>query len=463
MSDTQRSIPSLRKHLAIVISTAAIVRIFFMLCNWSGYTAKFLEGMSTSYFCGGYGIAAGYGYVDDPKTEELFERIKVRNIRFTPEVVEPLTDAITYALRPPGLSLVVAGINRILGMRADVPVQILGILLDTLAAGITFWIGRSCLGWKTGFIGGLIFAIFPPLAYTSICKIPCGLLSFFIVTFLACTLRATWSRGWRAVGWLLVGGLSVGLGSYLRPDYLLAPVFITCGVWAYTHRFWRSVGAMTVVQIIAFLVLLPWAYHNHLVMDRWVFTSTGVGPALVTGLAEFDNPWGYKYGDDGRVQQTKDAGISYPWGNDADLYMRKLATPFWWGYDNPNKATFFEARMQSGLHREQFYMLHWKEAILANWQFMPIALFTFACSVCVIIMFVKEWSRAGLILLLVSPHLYSLISHILTHFEERFILPSMFCWLLAMGYVLAKGWRYRDETPHRTCAWAPAGVHRQTA
>jgi 4-amino-4-deoxy-L-arabinose transferase-like glycosyltransferase len=147
--------------------------------------------MSTSYFCGGYGIAAGYGYVDDPKTEELFERIKVRNIRFTPEVVEPLTDAIPYALRPPGLSLVVAGINRILGMRADVPVQILGILLDTLAAGITFWIGRSCLGWKTGFIGGLIFAIFPPLAYTSICKIPCGLLSFFIVTFLACTLRAT--------------------------------------------------------------------------------------------------------------------------------------------------------------------------------------------------------------------------------------------------------------------------------
>jgi hypothetical protein len=86
-------------------------------------------------------------------------------------------------------------------------------------------------------------------------------------------------------------------------------------------------------------------------------------------------------------------------------------------------------------------MLHWKEAILANWHFVPTMLFTLAGSLSVIILFAKEWSRAGMILLLVSPHLYSIITHALTHYEERFLLPSLFCWILALGYVLARDWR----------------------
>ena len=358
----------------------------------------------------------------------------------------------------------------------DVPVQLLGILIDTLAAGLVCWIGRTSLGWKTGLIAGLLYALFPPLAFDCIRKVPCGWLSFCIASFLACTLCAVRSSGRRSVAWLLLAGIAVGVGGYLRPDYIFVPVFLTLGVWAYTRRLWQSVAAMAFVQVIALIVLLPWAYHNYLAVNRWIFTSTSVGPTLVTGLAEFSNPWEYQYGDYSRVKQARAVGISYTWGSDADLYFRKLflssikerplgyvvavlkriplalATPFWYGYENPYKEAFCIARFQAGTSRERFYMLHWKEAILANWQFIPTALFTLACSASVVVMFIKEWPRAGLILLLLSPHIYSMIAHVLTHFEERFILPSMFCWILALGYVLAKDWRFRGEIPHRTRA-----------
>jgi hypothetical protein len=457
----------------VVVITAAIFRIGFMFWNWSGFmTGANLANGAYDFLSTGYGIAAGWGYVENSETFELLNQIEERHIRFSPENVASLEDPVPFGLRPPGLALIVAGINRAWGIRADVPIQLLGILLDTFAAGLTFYIGRACLGWKVGFVSGLIYALCLPLAYICTIKIACGFVSFFVVSFLACLLQAMWNRGERSIAWLILAGIAVGLGSYFRPDYLLVPLFTFCGVWAYTHRFWRSVAAMATVQIIALFVLFPWAYRNNQVFGRWIFTSTSVGPTLITGLAEFNNPWGFYGGDNIRAAQAQEVGIPSPWRSESDLYFRKLfwssvknnplsyikivmkripfslATPFWWGYDNPYKTAFYETRVASApqLPREEYLILHWKEAIPAHWHFALTMFFTLAGSFSVIILFVKEWSHAGLILLLVSPHLYSIITHTLTHYEERFLLPSLFCWILALGYVLAKGWHLTRDT-----------------
>jgi 4-amino-4-deoxy-L-arabinose transferase-like glycosyltransferase len=477
MSDSTRKVPSFRGHLALVLASAALVRVCFLWGHWAGILTGggFLVGQPYAYLETGYAMAAGWGYVDNHETKELLQRMNQQPVRLTPGVIPPPKDPIPCSVHPPGLSLVVAGINRTLGIGADVPLQILGALSETLAAGIVFWIARMALGWKVGLWSGLLYAVFPPLAYISITQRPCALMGFCVASFLACALRAAWSSGWRAAGWLVLAGVVVGVGGYLRPDYLFVPAFTACGLWAYTRRFWQSAAAMAAVQMIALLMLFPWAYRNHQLFDRWIFTSTSVGSTMVSGLGEFSNPWGIREMDSERIEQAHAAGIANPWSNEGDLFFRQvfwnsvsqhpgaylklvaerlacaLATPFEWGYENPRKTALYQARMQSHLPREEFYALHWKEAILANWQIILPMLFTLACSVSVMVMFLKERRHAGLILLLMSPHLYSIASHVLTAFQDRFLVPSMFCWIFALSYVLAQGWR--EDMPWPSCGW----------
>ena len=54
----------------------------------------------------------------------------------------------------------------------------------------------------------------------------------------------------------------------------------------------------------------------------------------------------------------------------------------------------------------------------------------FAMFLCTVSMPVREWRRFPLMFLLLTPPLYSIGSHMLTHMEERFLLPSTFCLLL---------------------------------
>ena len=56
-------------------------------------------------------------------------------------------------------------------------------------------------------------------------------------------------------------------------------------------------------------------------------------------------------------------------------------------------------------------------------------------------MFICERKRWPLILLLMGPHLYGILSHLPTHTEARFLLPSIFCWLTAFAYVITRPWR----------------------
>ena len=42
--------------------------------------------------------------------------------------------------------------------------------------------------------------------------------------------------------------------------------------------------AMAIIQSIVFILLTPWAYRNHEICGRWIFTSTATGWTLVGGL-----------------------------------------------------------------------------------------------------------------------------------------------------------------------------------
>jgi hypothetical protein len=275
-----------------------------------------------------------------------------------------------------------------------------------------------------------------------------------------------------------LSGIVLGLGSYLRPDYAALPLFMLPGLWICSRKWIQPLGGAMVAQAMVLLVLFPWACRNHTTSGRWIFTSTSVGPTLITGLGEFHNPWGFGGADEDRDKQAREAGLDSPWSAEADLYFRHLfwksatdnpgayltavarrlplalATPLAWGYANPMKTSSFSQLRQGGADRYETMRRHPQYVLAAYWDALLVAGIMLACTLSVVAMTILERARWGLILLLMSPHLYGIGSHALTHLEPRFLLPSLFCWLMALAYA----WTGSGRKTRQADA-AKSGVH----
>lgn len=464
-----------QRPLLTVFILACLVRVAFLLWGFTGWHVVDKAGLSTGYFRQGYGIAAGYGYIGVAPGERgreylirLEELIESERISITSETAAPLPDeGITLAtLHPPGMPLLIAGAHRLWGGPVDVPIQCVGIVADSFAAVLVGWVVCALFSRRVGFLSGLLYAGFPPMAYVSaLSRMPVGLLALFVVASLACLVRAARCTGWKWLGWVGLCGFIIGMGSYLRPDYALLPSFMFFGLWVYTRRFSRSVAGALIAQALVFATLFPWALRNYNYCERWVFSSTSVGATLITGLGEFKNSWGFGHTDDARRAQAAEQGLDSPWLPEADAYFRKLfiesvradpfgyvksvvrrvplvvAPPYQWGFLNPWKTqSFSEARETAG-DRYEVVKSRPLHILAAYWDRLVIAGFTLLCSIAAAVMLIKGRRQIGAVILLISPHVYSVASHIVTHLEPRFLLPSSFCGLAAFAYVCMRGWR----------------------
>jgi 4-amino-4-deoxy-L-arabinose transferase-like glycosyltransferase len=470
------------RRAAIVFAAALAFRVAYLLWTASGWHVIPGTILTKSYFWQGYGIAAGYGYVsaEGPVRRHLIalaRRVESEGGRVTPESAGPMEveGARPETLHPPGMALLVAGINRLLGMPADVPIQILFLVADSIAALLVFWTGNLAFGSRVGFAAGLAYAFFPPSAYTAVAWPPTGFLPIFIVGSLACVLHGLRRGAKRRWGWYAASGVLLGVGGYFRPDYVLMPGFVGLGLWAHTRRFWDSLGAMALAQIIVFVVLLPWAYRNHTVYGPWIFTSTSAGGTMINGLGAFPNPWGYGPRDQDRHAQAAAVGIESAWSPAGDVYFRRLfvssimehpggylmsllyklpagiATPYDLGFKNPWRTQTFYVARKEGQDRYQFIRDRPGYFLAAYSDRVATAFMSLLCLASVVFMAIAERRRLGLILLLLSPHLYSIIAHIaVSHMQPYYLIPSVFCWLLGLGYVLGRGWR--EPVPERILA-----------
>jgi 4-amino-4-deoxy-L-arabinose transferase-like glycosyltransferase len=462
-----------RKHYIIIILIALLVRTGFMVWSWSSCYVRPPSTLSKTYFIQGYGIAAGYGYLrGDPvclKLLDLYDRVSRDNTRFRPEMAGPLSinDTVPETLHPPGMALLIAGINILFGVKADVSIQVLSIILDTIAVALVYWLSAVLFNARIGFVAGLLYAIFPALARAPVAKDPDGLIGVFVIAGFCCFLQSTRTKGWSMWGWLAGSGLVLGLGSYLRPDFMLLPVFMVLGLWAYTRRFFKSIAAMALVQVIVLLTLFPWAYRNHSVTGRWIFTSTSVGATLISGLGEFNNPWGFGHTDGHRTREAAAQGFKSPWISEADLYFRELffksikenpgaflksillrlplvlAPPFESGFANPWKERGFSELQSGGKDRYQVIISRPGYVLAAYFDSLIMSVVSLVCLFSVAVLFIKEWHRWGMVFFLMCPHIYNILTHILIHMEARFLLPTIYCWLIALAYVLTRGWRER--------------------
>jgi hypothetical protein len=190
-----------------------------------------------------------------------------------------------------------------------------------------------------------------------------------------------------------------------------------------------------------------------------------VGAVLISGLSEYENPWGFAGFDEDSTARAKALGISSAWNSEGDLYMRRLfiksvveqpgaylmtilkrlpivmATPYGFGLQNPLKTrTFSEARL-AGEDRYQSLIRRPGYVLAAYWDYFLMAGIVLLYFLATLFMAMKAPQWRSILLLVASPHLYSIATHMLTHMEPRFLLPSMFCLFLGPAYLIARLWR----------------------
>ena len=464
-----------KRALALVLAVAAVVRLGLLLASLAGHFTL-SEGRHAGYLLRGYGLALGYGLVEVRGKPEY--RGHLGRLRQAIEAGgEPERAEAAYARagihfeptldHPPGIYLLVAAAYRLFGVPAELPLRLLGVLLDTLAAGLFYWIIATTLGPLMGVIAGILYAIYPPLAMTSIAMEPDGLLPVFLLAVLGSVIQGTRALPGRCWTWDIAAGGALGLGSYLRPDFLPIPlVFFLC-LWFWTRKPVLSARRMVLVQAVALIVLMPWAIRNHALSGKWIFTSTSAGGVLINGLGSFENPWGFGYDDAALWQLAASEGIDGPFTPDGDAHFRALflesirseplayaesvarrlplaiATPYELGYRARDTGKTFAMLRAEGLDR--YEALRQQPLAIAKAYAVPLSMagLTFVCLLSCIAMLVCERRVLPVLALLLSLHVYSIASHSLVNLHPRYLVPTSFCWLIGLacvvGFAIARG------------------------
>jgi 4-amino-4-deoxy-L-arabinose transferase-like glycosyltransferase len=247
----------------------------------------------------GAGIA--YGLADPPTPkEDAFEcdtyawnLAQGRGYRgMSPDV--PDQDHLT-AYRPPGLSIVWAGLFKVFGHRYDV-LKVTHCLAASATILLVYAVGRRCFGETVGLTAACVYAFWPADVYVSsgLSTEAVATLSFmgFIVGCLWFADRPSWTRG-------IIAGVLLGASAITRPNPII--MFPLVGVWA-LWQFRRQRAAIIkalVIPLAALAVMVPWWVRNYVVFHTFIPVSTLSGIGLLAGnnrlVSDPNDPKNYGY------------------------------------------------------------------------------------------------------------------------------------------------------------------------
>ncbi|MGB7159769.1 MAG: glycosyltransferase family 39 protein [Tepidisphaeraceae bacterium] len=202
--------------------------------------------------------------------------------------VDPRFGQKVYAFRTPGYPAFLAACG------ANVRVaRVVQAILDTGTVLAAYLLARRWLSKWASLFAALLVAFNPFLIYF------CGLLlteTLFTAMLAWAMVLLAWPGAITSVGkarlaW--IGGvLLLALAVLVRPGAIGLPVGLAvCGVLVnrrasnayHLGSFWPLPVAATALLLTG-LVLLPWAYRNHLVVGQWIWTSTNGGFTAYDGF-----------------------------------------------------------------------------------------------------------------------------------------------------------------------------------
>lgn len=189
--------------------------------------------------------------------------------------------------RTPGYPFFLASILVATGNMDVLPIQLIQIILDSVAAVLIFIIISSVSSRKLGFVGGLIYAFWPPFIQYSF-TIHGGALSMFINTvILTIVVRSYLASNLNNLKIIVLSVLTV-LSIMLRPDSVWLGAYLSLMILMIVKRpVLRKIGSVALFVMLVAILMIPWMTRNYYHYGK-VIPLTPYGPhGMWIGLGDF--------------------------------------------------------------------------------------------------------------------------------------------------------------------------------
>ena len=260
--------------------------------------------------------------------------------------IQPLTSADT-AYWPPGYSLLLTGLFKLLGARVSIAWGV-NIVLGALTCVALYYLGRLVAGQRTGVVAGLLLALFPGHVFFSSLVLSEVTFAFLVVVALLLAALASRRTGKRAVWLLLLLGATIGAAALVRGQGLF---LIPLGAlfWFIQTGWQRALRWTALATVAAFAVIAPWTVRNYFVMHDFVLISTNIGGNLYVG--NFEGATGHMVPGAGEWAKEPYAHLS-PEKQEVAMSNRLLREGLKFMFTHPGREVELTASKVRGLYED---------------------------------------------------------------------------------------------------------------
>jgi len=175
-----------------------------------------------------------------------------------------------YAFRTPGYPAFVAACTA-----NPLLIRIAQAIIDTSAVAAIYLLARIWLTPTAGLFAAALIAINPWFIYFS------GLI-LSETLFTACLVWSVLLLTTRKLGW--AGCALLALSALIRPSAIGLAVVLPLVALFLNRPARRAYHLPAAGVLFLILALLPWAYRNHRVVGKWIWTTTNAGITLYDGF-----------------------------------------------------------------------------------------------------------------------------------------------------------------------------------
>jgi len=358
----------------------------------------------------------------------------------------------------PGYAGLLAVTYRIFGHERYIYLQILQAIADSFLVFFIFSIAAWLFNPGVGFFSALLFAFWIPEARLSIAALhdaPMTLVlvlaAFFWIKYL--TTNSKW--------FALAPAAILGLGSFIRSDYIFLPIFFGIALYLYKRDFKKSFLLAISSLMLIFVILSPWGIRNYRVFAKFQMTRTALWQSVWEGFGEFNNPFGAVLDDQVTFQQIKRKfpdmeydSLQYQGVLKEKVIKALKSDPVWyigmlpkrlgnmlllrnvndWGFPVNPKLSFRRVRLPFLVYLKFMAKKHPSKLIH---RIVPrvLELLLLLLALLGVWVYRREWRK---IMLVFCIPVYAILSHLPIYWEPRYILPAQFPYLILCAAFLQK-------------------------
>lgn len=307
-------------------------------------------------------------------------------------------------------------------------------IFSSLAIFPVFYISKFLRASSfVAYIGVLLYALSPFLAFGATVVMAEALTVPLFLWIMALSIYTFQNQKlWSGI----ILGLVTGYCGTLRSDLILLMPFTLLLGWTLQERKQQILKIYAVVASAALIPIIISCTYRYLSIGQWTPNGQGGSYALVSGLGQFENPYGYYVSDKRAAQETENLGITW-YSKEFDHYMRtKYKKALVEHPEHIFKSVVWRwMQMASTQHVIEGYNAL-KDFKLVYFLFKPWAIATvlFALSV-------LYYTHRQAVFLFLFPTLYAYLTLGLVYWESRYVryisLTFLFAWIVVLQLTLA--------------------------